>query len=319
MLYREGLRCSSPDGKTCGANQTVPQGMSTALFTFCTLFCLSVAAMPANAQTSGGALKPFKDDLFSSQTVLSTGDGGASQVIDYQELRDINGRDEIPELRVKRQYVDLAPQKVQELKTVSAGGRSIDVGRVGRPTAQAFTVIFIHGRGGDRRLGMKDYTFGGNFNRLKNLAVNNGGTYYAPSIKTFDQNGVADVAALIADAKAKSGGNPVILACASMGSFICYGISRDAAATGNLKGMAILGGAVDPDFSKSAFIKAKKPVYFTHGSLDKVYSADQQASTFRGLLKAGVPTRFTLFQTGTHGTPVRMTDWRVVLNWILAR
>ncbi len=316
MLYRKGLRCGSPDGKTCGANETVPQGMSTALFTFCTLFCLSVAAMPASAQTSGGPLKPFKDDLFSAQTVLSTSDNGSSQVIEYQELRDINGRDQIPEQRVKRQYVDLAPKSLQELETISVGGRSIDVGRVGRASGQAFTVIFIHGRGGDRRLGMKDYTFGGNFNRLKNLAVENGGTYYAPSVKSFDENGVADVSALIADAKAKSGGKPVILACASMGSFICYGISRDAIAAGDLKGMVILGGAVDPDFSKSALIKAKKPVYFTHGSLDKVYSADQQASIFRALLKAGVPTRFTLFQTGTHGTPVRMTDWRAVLNWI---
>lgn len=291
--------------------------MSTALFTFCTLFCLSVAAVPSHAQTSDGPLKPFKDDLFSSQTVLSTADGGASQVIDYQEQRDINGRDETPERRVKRQYVDLAPKKVQELETVSVGGRSIDVGRVGPSSGQAFTVIFIHGRGGDRRLGMNDYTFGGNFNRLKNLVVNNGGTYYAPSVKSFDQNGVADVAALISDAKAKSGGKPVILACASMGSFICYGISRDTAAVADLKGMIILGGAVDPDFPKSAFVKAKKPVWFTHGSVDQVYSADQQAATFRGLLKAGVPTRFTLYKSGTHGTPVRMTDWRAALNWIL--
>jgi len=26
-----------------------------------------------------------------------------------------------------------------------------------------------------------------------------------------------------------------------------------------------------------------------------------------------------LFQTGGHGTPVRMTDWRETLNWILAQ
>ena len=47
---------------------------------------------------------------------------------------------------------------------------------------------------------MNDYTFGGNFNRLKNLAVANGGTYYVPSVRSFDEKGVADVAALIADA-----------------------------------------------------------------------------------------------------------------------
>ncbi|KIP98971.1 phospholipase [Agrobacterium tumefaciens] len=292
--------------------------MSTAIFTFCTLICLSVAIVPASAQTSGGPLKPFKDDLFSAQTVLSTGDGGASQVIDYQEMRDINGRDETPERRVKRQYVDLAPKKFQTLETISVEGRALDVGRVGPASGQAFTVIFIHGRGGDRRLGMNDYSFGGNFNRLKNLAIANGGTYYAPSARSFDQNGVDDMAALIADAKAKSGGRPVILACASMGSFLCYGISRDAQAVANLKGMAILGGAVDPDFPKSAFSKAKKPVWFTHGSADTVYSAEQQAAMFRTLLKAGQPVRFTLYQTGTHGTPVRMTDWRAVLNFLVA-
>lgn len=293
--------------------------MSTAHFTFCTLFCLTVAAMPGAASAADGPLRPFKDELFSSQTVLSTGDGGASEVIDYQEMRDINGRDEVPERRVKRQYMDMAPKKAQVLETVSVEGRALEVGRVGPASGQAFTVIFIHGRGGDRRLGMNDYTFGGNFNRLKNLAVANGGTYYVPSVRSFDENGVADVAALIADAAKKSGGKPVVLTCASMGSFICYGISRDKVAVANLKGMAILGGAVDPDFPKSAFARAKKPVWFTHGSADKVYSADQQATIFRALLKAGGPARFTRFETGSHGTPVRMTDWRAVLNWILSR
>ncbi|QTK78526.1 Phospholipase/Carboxylesterase [Agrobacterium tumefaciens] len=293
--------------------------MSTAHFTFCTLFSLTVAAMPVSAFAADGPLRPFKDELFSAQTVLSTGDDGASEVIDYQEMRDINGRDEVPERRVKRQYVDMAPKKVQALETVSAEGRALEVGRVGPASGQAFTVIFIHGRGGDRRLGMNDYTFGGNFNRLKNLAVANSGTYYVPSVRSFDENGVADVAALIADAARKSGGKPVVLTCASMGSFICYGISRDKGAVANLKGMAILGGAVDPDFPKSAFAKEKKPVWFTHGSADKVYSADQQATIFRTLLKAGEPARFTRYETGSHGTPVRMTDWRAVLNWILSR
>ncbi|MBS0258217.1 MAG: alpha/beta hydrolase [Proteobacteria bacterium] len=293
--------------------------MSTAHFTFCTLFSLTVAAMPVASFASDGPLRPFKDELFSAQTVLSTADGGASEVIDYQEMRDINGRDEVPERRVKRQYVDMTPKKAQALETMSVEGRALEVGRVGPASGQAFTVIFIHGRGGDRRLGMNDYTFGGNFNRLKNLAVANGGTYYVPSVRSFDENGVADVAALIADAAKKSGGKPVILTCASMGSFICYGISRDKTAFANLKGMAILGGAVDPDFPKSAFARAKKPVWFTHGSADKVYSADQQATIFRSLLKAGEPARFTRYESGSHGTPVRMTDWRVVLNWILSR
>ena len=90
--------------------------MSTAHFTFCALFSLSVAATSAFAQSGSGPLKPFKDDLFSNQSVLSTSDGGAYEAIDYQEMRDINGRDETPERRVKRQYVDLSPKKFQAME-----------------------------------------------------------------------------------------------------------------------------------------------------------------------------------------------------------
>ncbi len=262
-------------------------------------------------------LKPFKDELFSNQTVIESHDNGAFQTIDYQEMRDINGRDQIPEKRVKPAYVDTGVRwKSQEDETLQLGDRKVDVTRVGPASKQAFTVIFIHGRGGDRRLGSNDYTFGGNFNRLKNLAYRNGGTYYAPSVKGFDSNGVADIAALIRYSYEQSGGRPVILTCASMGSFVCWGITRDAESVKRLKGMAILSGVTDPDFIKSAFYKTRLPLWFTHGSRDPVYAAANQQALFEKLYKAHYPTRFTLFETGNHGTPVRMTDWRKVLNWI---
>ncbi len=263
-------------------------------------------------------LKPFKDELFSNQTVIESHDNGAFQTIDYQEMRDINGRDQIPEKRVKPAYVDTGVRwKSQEDETLQLGDRKVDVTRIGPASKQAFTVIFIHGRGGDRRLGSNDYTFGGNFNRLKNLAYRNGGTYYAPSVKGFDSNGVADIAALIRYSYEQSGGRPVILTCASMGSFVCWGITRDAESVKRLKGMAILSGVTDSDFIKSAFYKARLPLWFTHGSRDPVYAAANQQALFEKLYKAHYPTRFTLFETGNHGTPVRMTDWRKVLNWIV--
>lgn len=270
------------------------------------------------SEASAEALKPFKDNLFSDQTVIESHDNGAFQTIDYQEMRDINGRDQIPEKRVKPDYIETGVRwKAQQDETLALADRKLDVTRVGPASGQGFTVIFIHGRGGDRRLGSNDYTFGGNFNRLKNLAYGNGGTYYAPSVKSFDSNGVADIAALIRYSYEQSGGKPVILTCASMGSFICWGITRDAESVKRLRGMAILSGVTDPDFTKSAFYKAKLPLWFTHGSKDPVYAAADQQALFEKLYKGGYPTRFTLFATGNHGTPVRMTDWRKVLNWIL--
>jgi pimeloyl-ACP methyl ester carboxylesterase len=297
--------------------ESIHMRMSTVHFTiFTAIVAILPLASPSGA--SAEALKPFKDDLFSKQTVIESHDNGAFETIDYQEMRDINGLDEIPERRVKGAYVSLGVRWKQQDQTLTLGDRKIDVARTGLDAKQAFTVIFIHGRGGDRRLGSNDYTFGGNFNRLKNLAVDNGGTYYAPSVKSFDSEGVADVAALIRYSYEQSGGKPVVLTCASMGSFVCWGITRDAESVKRLKGMAILGGATDPDFMKSAFYKARLPLWFTHGGNDPVYPPAAQEALFEKLYKGNYPARFTLFATGSHGTPVRMTDWRTVLNWIMA-
>ncbi len=290
--------------------------MSTAHFRTAAISCVLFPFLLAPAFATD-ALKPFKDELFSSQIVLESRDGGDFTKVDYQELRDINGRDSIPERRVKDRYVSLAVRRAQDNQTLQLPSGPLEVARVGKDSGQAFTVIFIHGRGGDRRLGINDITFGGNFNRLKNLVFANGGTYYAPSVKSFDESGVSAVAALIDHASVSSGGRPVVLACASMGSFICWGVARDQLAASRLSGMAILGGATDPDFGKSVAAKRKLPVWFTHGSRDSVYAAGDQIALYDRLHQSGYPTRFTLFETGAHGTPVRMSDWRALLSWLV--
>lgn len=280
----------------------------------CGLF-LALTLTPAAAQD--GPIRPFKDDLFSRQTVLRSEDNGAFQVLDYQELRDINGRDEEPERRVKSQYVDTRGRASQVNETLTVGSSRLDVMRVGKQTQASFTVIFIHGRGGDRRLGANDYSFGGNFNRLKNLTVLNGGVYYAPSIKSFDQKGVADVSALIRYVFELSDGRPVILACASMGNIICQNISRDKEAVRYLKGLAVMGGPADSGFLSTPAAKLKLPVFFSHGSADSVYPAEQQIALYKQMRAVKYPTIFRLFQSGGHGTPIRMSDWREILNFLL--
>ncbi|OJF91801.1 dienelactone hydrolase family protein [Pararhizobium antarcticum] len=276
------------------------------------LCMLLSSALSVNAQM----LQPYKEALFAYGRVLETADGGDYRVVDYQEQRDINGRDQIPERRVKRAYVSLGVKGSQVNETIAAAGHAVNVTRVGPASGAAFSVIFIHGRGGDRRLGVNDYSFGGNFNRLKNLAVENGGVYFAPSVRSFDAAGVANVAALVAHAKSVSGGKPVVLACASMGSFICWGIARLTQAPEMLDGMIIMGGPVDGQFFKSAAHKARVPIFFSHGSADSVYPAQDQVALYRKLKAEGYPARLVLFQSGSHGTPVRMTDWRDALNWI---
>lgn len=289
--------------------------LSTVHFAVCTFVSLVTAVLPAKAEGIG----PFKDDLFSYGKILDSADNGDFRVIDYDKMRDIHQRDQEPELRVRGKYVSLGVKKMQVNETIDLGGRTLDVGRAGNAAGAAFTVIFVHGRGGDRRLGMNDYKFGGNFNRVKNLVVANGGVYYAPTIRSFDDAGVADIAGLIAYSQQHSPGRPVVLTCASMGSFICWGIARDAKAVAALQGMVIMGGPTDANYSSSLAFKAKLPIYFSHGSFDEVYPYQGQVDFYRSLKDKGYPARFVLFNTGSHGTPIRMTDWREVLNWIGVR
>ncbi|MGE6743181.1 alpha/beta hydrolase [Allorhizobium pseudoryzae] len=282
------------------------------------VFLVAVSLIVAtDAVGRDGPIRPFKDDLFSRQGVIESRDDGAFQIIDYIEERDINDRDEEPERRVKSPYVDTRVRRFQVNETLQLAGTRLDVARVGPDENAAFTVIFIHGRGGDRRLGVNDLTFGGNFNRLKNLAVLNGGTYYAPSIKSFDPNGAADVAALIRHVFELSKGRPVILACASMGGFICQSVSRDKEAVRYLKGLVMMGGPPDPGFLTTPAARLKLPVYLAHGSADKVYAASDQIALYQKMAAKKYPVQFRLYNTGGHGTPIRMCDWRDILNFIL--
>lgn len=279
-------------------------------------FSVSIAAGPAWALRIEGG----KDALFAWPKVLSIGQDRAFFVVDYDENRDINGRDDEPERRVKSRYVTSLPSKSSRMRVLEADGRKVEIGEAGTPQNASFAVIFVHGRLGDRRLGMSDYRFGGNFNRIKNLAVGNGGVYVAPTIRTFDAEGEADVAAIIASLHAASPSAPIVLACGSMGAMVCSLVARDPASVGRLAGMVLMGGAPDGELARSALVKARLPVIFTHGSADTTYSWEIQKQVFdqvRASSKA-YPARFVLFQTGSHGTPIRMTDWKDVLNWIFA-
>jgi dienelactone hydrolase len=291
--------------------------MSTVHFIFATLLAILISSTGDVVMAQEGPIPPFKDNLFSSHKVLKSDDGGAYEVMDYNELRDINERDQEPERRVRGAYVDLSVRRSQENETLTLGGRNVDVTRVGPSSGERFAVIFIHGRGGDRRLGVNDYSFGGNFNRLKNLSARNGGTYYSVSVKSFDDKGAADVGALTRYAFEQSGGRPVILACASMGGIICQNIVRDRDTVRYLGGMVLLGGPPDAGLAGTPYAKLKLPIYFGHGSADSIYKAEDQEKIFRGLRASNYPARFSLFQTGGHGTPIRMVDWRKVLNFVL--
>ena len=53
------------------------------------------------------------------------------------------------------------------------------------------------------------------------------------------------------------------------------------------------------------------PVLLAHGSTDSVYDWRDQMALYREIRHSAdrlYPVRFVLFETGSHGTPIRMID-----------
>ena len=105
-----------------------------------------------------------------------------------------------------------------------------------------------------------------------------------------------------------------------MGGALCWSLAGDRAIGPNLSGLLLLGSHWHDGFLASPAFRAKVPVFFGHGSRDTVFPVEKQEAFFRSITakSPGYPVRFVRFETGTHGTPIRMIDWRETLNWMLA-
>ena len=282
---------------------------------------IAVAAA-ALALTIGPAaadlLAPFKDRLFALPATLETSDGGARIAVDYREMRDINGRDEIPERRAHATYVDLSVRRMQRDVAVETPAGPIRHVAVGRAEDARFIVVYLHGQGGNRGQGADDFTFGGNFNRIKNLSAKNGGLYLSPDFTDFGLAGAGQVEALLTTYAAASPQASIFVACGSAGGAICWQLSQNEGLANRLGGLLLLGSHWDEKFIRSAAFRARVPVYLGHGSRDRVFPVERQEAFFRSILAASpnYPVRLVRFEDGTHGTPIRMTDWRGVINWM---
>jgi dipeptidyl aminopeptidase/acylaminoacyl peptidase len=78
-----------------------------------------------------------------------------------------------------------------------------------------------------------------------------------------------------------------------------------------------LGASPDGRLLQSDAWLNRVPVYLGHGSADTVFDIAKVEAFYKRLAANGYPAKMVRFETGSHGTPIRMTDWRQVLNWML--
>lgn len=279
----------------------------------------ALLALAFMAQGAGAELlAPHKDRLFAYPGVLESADGGAYRLLDYDEKRDIYGRDETPERRVRSQYVSLGVRRAQQELVAHTSAGQVRHFAVGRTENARIIVVYLHGQGGSRHQGVNDYTFGGNFNRIKNMVVDANGLYLSPDVATFDATGAARIGALVSIYAERSPGAKVFLACGSMGGTVCWRLADDARIAPRLGGLLMLGSMWHQNFLSSAAFSRRVPVYFGQGTRDAVFPPEKVREFYRMIRNRAkdYPVRMVVFNGGSHGTPIRMTDWRETINWM---
>ena len=289
-------------------------------FAIAAAFAAALALAFAPVAQAAYRLAPYKDDLFDYPGVLETGFGGDYVKVDYVESRDLYERDIVPEKQTKPQYVDMSATASQRDMVATEGRVSVKYIAVGAVDGGAkIIVLYVHGRGGNRGQGADDGMFGGNFNRIKNLMVRNGGVYLSGEFPNLNARGVDQAKVLLEKYIASSPGAPVFVACGSLGGRICWGLAKDPEIARHIDGYMLMGSTNDQGYFGTAAFKRKVPVYIGHGTGDIVISWKQQDAFFRRFKQSdpNYPVKFALFNSGSHGTPIRMTDWRLILNWML--
>ena len=283
------------------------------------LIAAALLAAPA-AAAEPYRLAPYKDDLFKYPAVLDTEDNGDYIVVGYDKDRDLYQRDQVTERRVWPKYVGPVAHVTGAYES---GGAQLQFIGAGKADGGAkAVVIYIHGQGGSRYQGADDWMFGGNFNRIMNLMALNDGAYLSPDFTDLGPAGAADIKALLLDQARRSPAAAIFIACGSQGGAICWDLAADAEALPHIAGLLLLGSNHDDAFLKSATVKPKGrrfPIYLGHGTLDPVFDWTAEAAFYKKLRKVapGYPVKLAIFDTGVHGTPIRMSDWRLVLNWML--
>lgn len=282
---------------------------------------LSSAKITDGRTHLNGPLGPQKDNLFAYRPALEQRDNGDYLLVPYDEQKDINQRDEMPVRKVRATFTERIPRSEIRDFTYKAEDRVLPILGAGKVDGDArYSVVYIHGKGGTRDWGFDDERFGGNYNRLKNLMVKNGGAYYSPNFTDFDEQGAADIQALITKLFDQRSGK-IVIACGSLGNKICWSIANNPVTLKMISGVVILSGFPDREFLRIAYSDAftPVPVYIAHGSRDKVYDTAAMDDFYNALQAKNYPARMTVFDTGNHGTPVRMIDWRQTLNWIFSK
>lgn len=291
------------------------------------IILILITFITLNSHGSDDLWTPYKDELFTPDTIAIANENCNISLYDYNEIDHVNGRDcakengfHFPMAQPKR-IKDVSKLR-RERKDIPGVDATWEIGRspnekINPPKC---AIVWCHGAVESKsphHLGARDSNFGANNNRLMNLAIQKNCVYYSPNFR--GRNGYYAIQSLIDYLKSKNF-NEVFISASSAGAAALNIAASNPKNTDILAGLIYNGTYASPiNVSRTPAFKSGVPIVFSHGANDKY---QQIRDDFIKVQEMYPPSKtpynntwLQVFKNGGHGTPIRMIDWRHTLNW----
>lgn len=271
------------------------------------------ASIPLNKKTINNLFYyGFKDDMFTYHNGV-WGDVKWFTWVSYNQKRDLEDRDFIDVDQAFPEWVDLSLKDKEVWETYYDEATKTSYPYYKISWWNKFLFLFVHWLNWNATWWFKDWTFNGNFNRLKHIAYYNKGTYISPTIKNFN-NWAKAFWRYIINYKKQNPNAKIFIACWSSWGETCWKIYDDINIP--LDWIMMLGSMPPFLWMKSA-LKRNIPIYYGHWEKDRAMPMSWSINTYLNLKKNGKKVKLEVFTNGVHWTPLRMVDYLSVLRWMV--
>lgn len=264
-----------------------------------------------------------KDKLFEYRNILEKWTNDDYVKVDYVEKIDLYERDIEPVDKVKEEYIDISyiEKWYEKEEKINISWKELTYFIAKKDDNIDKLVIYIHWWWWNRFQGMSDYTFGWNFNRVKNLMIHNTGAYISPDFSNFWYKGQNEIHKIILNQKEKNKNlKNVFIACGSSGWEVCWGLFNNEEFNKDINWIILVWSSVNYWFFNNKEIKKRLiPIFLGHWTNDKQIWYQWHTNFFNKIKQENInyPIKLHLYNTWVHWTPIRMINWKETIEWML--
>lgn len=264
-------------------------------------------------KTSDNSIKWFKDELFTHRWTIEERHNGNWRLIEYSQKIDVEDRDEIDVDKVFDKYIDLRTLNFTKEKSLTSNFKYNEVTEDNvKNEDKEWVVLYFHWMGWNKDQWTNNHTFWWNFNRIQNLMLENKGSYITTTL-TWTKENTENHIALIEKLRKEYPNAKIIVSCGSKWWEMLWNLI-DSRVNKDLFWVIFMWSVLDMKWRYSPLYQQNIPVYISHWTKDHI-PYEEKEQFLKAMTSKGVKMKVDIFNTGIHWTPIRMTDWKEVLNW----